>query len=217
MKARNLVFNNLGLKVSAVLLATCLWLFVTSRGQSEISLEVPVEFQNVPAGLGIVNDNAKTVIVTVKGQERLMRNLKASDIRVFVDLAKARRGEGVYPIDRDNIRLPFAMAVTNISPPTCRVRLEEVISKKVPVRAVITGSPGKGFFVKAVKVDPAEVRVTGLKSEVRKVNELQTELFDISGITKTVTRQSALETSWINAKTDVAAVKVTVVIAGKKQ
>jgi YbbR domain-containing protein len=217
MKVKKLVFDNLGLKMSAVLLATCLWLFVTSHGQSEISLEVPVEFQNVPPGLGIANDNAKTAIVTVKGQERLMRNLKASDIRVIVDLSKAKRGEGVYPIDRDNIRLPFAMAVTNISPPTCRVRLEEVISKRVPVRAAIIGSPGKGYYVKAVRVDPPEVTITGLKSEVRKVNELQTELFDITGMVATAARQFSIETSWVNAKINVAAVKVTVVIAGKKK
>jgi YbbR domain-containing protein len=217
MKVKKLVFNNLGLKVSAVLLATCLWLFVTSRGQSEISLEVPVEFQNVPAGLGIVNNNAKTVIVTVKGQERLMRNLKSSDIRVVVDLSKAKTGEGVYPIDRDNIRLPFAMTVTNVSPPTCRVRIEEVVSKRIPVRAAIIGSPGEGYYVKAVRVDPAEVTITGLKSEVKKVNELQTELFDITGMTSTVTRQFSIETSWVNVKTSIAAVKVTVVIAGKKK
>jgi YbbR domain-containing protein len=217
MKMKKLVFENLGLKMSAVLLATCLWLFVTSRGQSEISLEVPLEFQNVPAGLGIVNDNAKTVIVTVKGQERLMRNLKASDIRVFVDLSKAKRGEGVYPIDRDNIRLPFAMTVTNISPPTCRVWLDEVVSKKIPVRPAVTGSLGKGYYVKAVRVDPPQIMIKGLRSEVKKVSELNTELFDITGLTTTTTRQLNVETSWVNVKTDTSAVKVTVVIAGRKK
>jgi YbbR domain-containing protein len=214
MKMKKLVFENLGLKVSAVLLATCLWLFVTSRGQSEISLDVPLEFQNVPAGLGIISDNAKTVIVTVKGQERLMRNLKASDIRVVVDLSKAKKGEGVYPIDRDNIRLPFAMTVTNIAPPTCRVRLEEVVSKKVPVRPAIIGSPGKGYYMESVRVDPSHVTVKGLRSEVKKVKELDTELFDIAGLTKTTTRELDVETSWVNVKADTAAVKVTVVIAG---
>jgi YbbR domain-containing protein len=214
---KKLVFENLGLKVSAVLLATCLWLFVTSRGQSEISLDVPLQFQNVPAGLGMVNDNAKTVIVTVKGQERLMRNLKASDIRVIVDLSKAKRGEGVYPIDRENIRLPFAMTVTNITPPTCRVRLEEVVSKKVTVRPAIIGSPGKGYYVETVRVNPSRITISGLRSEVKKVKELDTELFDIAGLTSTTTRELDVEMSWVNVKTDTAAVKVTVVIAGGKK
>jgi YbbR domain-containing protein len=217
MKIRKLVFENIGLKVSAVLLATCLWLFVTSRGQAEISLEVPLQFQNVPAGLGIVNDSARTVTVTVKGQERLMRNLKASDIRVFVDLSKAKRGEGVYPIDRDNIRLPFAMTVTNVAPPTCRVRLEEVVSKKVPVRPAIIGSPGKGYYMQTVRVDPSRITIKGLRSEVNKVKELDTELFDIAGLTTTTTRELNVETSWVNVKADTAAVKVTVVIAGGKK
>jgi YbbR domain-containing protein len=212
---RKLVFENLGLKISAVLLATCLWLFVTSRGLTEISLEVPLEFQNVPAGFGLVNESAKTVIVTVKGQERLMRNLKATDIRVFVDLAKAKGGEGIYAIDRDNVRLPFAMTITNISPPTCKVRLEEVVSKKVLVRPVITGRPEQGYYVKAVKVDPPAMTIKGLKSEVRKVNELDTELLDITGLTATVTQELNIEISRANVKPDAGSVKVTVVIAGR--
>ncbi len=214
---RKLVFENFGLKVSAVLLATCLWLFVTSRGLTEISLEVPIEFQNVAAGLGLVSESVKTVIITVKGQERLMRNLKASDIRVFVDLSKAKRGEGIYPIERDNIRLPFAMTVTNISPSTCKVRLEEIVSKKVAVRPVITGSPGQGYYVRSVRVDPAVVTIKGLKPEVRKVNALDTELLDITGLTATVTQQLNVETSWANVKPDVDSVKVTVVIARRRR
>jgi YbbR domain-containing protein len=217
MKIRKLVFENIGLKVSAVLLATCLWLFVTSRGQAEISLEVPLQFQNVPAGLGIVNDNARTVIVTVKGQERLMRNLKASDIRVFVDLSKAKRGEGVYPIDRDNIRLPFAMTVTSIAPPMCRVRLEDVVSRKVAVRPAIIGSPGKGYYIQTVTVDPSRITIKGLRSEVNKVKELDTELFDIAGLTTTTTRELNVETSGVNVKAEITAVKVTVVIAGREK
>ncbi len=41
-------FENLGLKIAAVLLSVVLWIFVTSRGQSEMSLDVPLEFKNIP-------------------------------------------------------------------------------------------------------------------------------------------------------------------------
>jgi YbbR domain-containing protein len=213
---KKLVFENFGLKVSAVLLAVCLWLFVTSRGLTEISLEVPVEFQNVPVTLGIVNESAKTVIITVKGQERLMRNLKATDIRVVIDLSKAKRGEGIYPIERDDIRLPFAMTITNISPPTCKVRLEEVVSKKVRVRPVITGSPADGYYVKTVTVAPAMVTVKGMRPEMKKVNTLDTELLDITGATANVTQELNIMTTWANVKPEVSSVKVTVVIARRK-
>ncbi len=214
---KRLISENFGLKISAVLLATCLWLFVTSRGLTEISLEAPVEFQNVPAALGIVSESAKTVVVTLKGQERLMRNLKAADLRVFVDLSKAKRGENIYPIDRDNIRLPFAMTVTNISPSTAKVRLEELVSKKVSVRPVITGSPAKGYYIRSVTVDPPAVMIKGLRSDVRKVNELDTELLDVTGLTANVTQELNIETSGVDVKPDIGSVKVKVFIARRKR
>jgi len=65
--------ENLGLKASAVLIALVLWFFVTSRGQSEISLDAPVEFKNMPQGLEMVNSTSKTVAVTVRGQEQIGR------------------------------------------------------------------------------------------------------------------------------------------------
>ncbi len=46
---RKFFLENLGLKTAAVLLSMVLWIFVTSRGQSEISIDVPLEFKNIPS------------------------------------------------------------------------------------------------------------------------------------------------------------------------
>jgi YbbR domain-containing protein len=215
---RTLFTENFWLKVSAVLLAGCLWLYVTSRGQLDISFEVPLEFKDVPAGLGIAGNTAKTVTVTVRGQERLMKNLKPSDIRVRVDLAKAKKGENTIAINKDDIQLPYAMTVTGISPPANRVRLEEIVSKNVPVRAYLTGEPERGFYVKAVEVRPRTVTVQGLRSEVRKVGDvIKTEPMDITGLTETTTQELNIDTSMANVKARTESVKVTVVIAGRKR
>src|SRR3990172_1352110 len=101
---KKLFTENLGLKISAVLISVFLWFFVTSRGQSEISFEVPLEFKNIPADIGIVNTSVKTVSVTVRGHERPMKNLKASDVRVYVDLSKAKKGEEVFYVNKENIK-----------------------------------------------------------------------------------------------------------------
>ena len=93
---KKIFLENLGLKIAAVLLSIVLWLFVTSRGQSEISIDVPLEFKNIPSGLEMVNHSTKTISLSIKGQERLIKNIKPSDIMVSVDLSKARKGEGIY-------------------------------------------------------------------------------------------------------------------------
>ena len=182
-----------------------------------MSLEITPEFKNVPAELGIVNNSVKTVAVTIRGQERLMKNVKPSDVRVFVDLGRAKKGEGTYYLNTNDIKLPYAMTVTNISPISLRIRLDETISKAVTVVPAITGAPEKGFYVKSVVVEPRSVVIQGLKNEVRKTNELRTEALDISGLKETTTQELNIDTSGINVKTEVNAVKVIVEIAGRKR
>ncbi len=213
---RKLLFENLGLKISAVLISVLLWLFVTSRGQSEMSLEIPVEFKDVPVGLGIAGSSAKVVNVTVRGQERVMKNVRPTDIRVFIDLSKAKKGEASYRISQDDVKLPYAMSVLNIDPSTLRVKLDETVTKLVMVTPVITGTPRKGFYVKAVEVEPKNIVIQGLKNEVRKIGEIRTETMDISGIEETVTQDLNLDVSGANIKTENDKVKVTVLVGGKK-
>jgi YbbR domain-containing protein len=214
---KNKIFNNMGLKVSAVLISVLLWFFVTSRGQTEMSIQVPLEFKDVPAGLGIVNTSAKSVNVTIKGQERIMRSMKPGDIRVFVDLAKARKGEGSFHVNNDDIKLPYAMAVMNVDPSMVRVKMEEAISKTVAVRPVLMGVPERGFEIRAVEVVPKSMVIQGLRSEVRKVNEIKTEAMDISGIDVTTTQELNVDTGDANIKTDKERVAVTVVVTGGKK
>ena len=42
---RKRLLENFGLKVTAVIMAIILWFFVISKGQSEISLDIPMEPQ----------------------------------------------------------------------------------------------------------------------------------------------------------------------------
>lgn len=125
MRIKKLFLEDLGLKIAAVLLSVVLWIFVTSRGQSEITIDIPPEFKNIPAGLEVVNHSVKVISLNIKGQERLIKDIKPSDIRVYIDLSKAKKGEGIYYINKDDIRLPRAITVTNITPSYVKVITEE--------------------------------------------------------------------------------------------
>lgn len=209
-------FENFGLKVSAVLIAVFLWFFVTSQGQSELSLEAPLEFKDIPAELGIAGSTARAVTLTIRGQERFMKNLNAQDLRVFLDLGKAKPGEMVYPVNKEDVKLPFAMTVTNVAPPSVRVKLEEITQKTVAVRPQLLGSPAKGA-VMAVVVEPRSAVIRGLKSELRKIEMIRTEPLDISHLSGTVTEELDLDLSGTNIKADISKVKVKITVAEKKR
>ena len=45
---RRIFFENFALKAAAAVLAVVLWIFVVSKGQTEMSLSVPIEYSNIP-------------------------------------------------------------------------------------------------------------------------------------------------------------------------
>jgi len=214
---KKLVFQDFGLKISAVLLATFLWFFVTSRGQVEISLEIPLEYKNIPAGMGIVGNTTKMIDMSIRGQERLIKNLKPADIRVFIDMSKAKKGEFIYYINKDDVKLPYAVTVTNIIPSSIKVKVEENVTKTVDVRPSITGAPEKGFYVKSVEVEPPSVIIHGFKPDVRRIGELKTEAIDVTGLTASTTQDVDIDTGGANIKLDVSTVKVKIEIDGRKR
>ncbi|MBE0425869.1 MAG: YbbR-like domain-containing protein [Nitrospirae bacterium] len=209
---KKLFLENLGLKIAAVLLSIVLWIFVTSRGQLEIFIDVPLEFKNILSGLEVVNHSVKTVSLNIKGQERLINNLKSSDIKVYVDLNKTKKGENIYHITRADIKLPHGIIVSSINPPSVKVITEETKIKTVKVIPFIIGEIQKGFYLKSVDVSPQSVEVEGIKSEIGKINNIKTEPLDISGISETFTQNVKLDLSGRNIRTNIGEVKVKVVI-----
>ena len=200
--------ENLGLKIAAILLSIVLWFFVTSRGQSEISIDVPLELKNMPQGLELVNHGTKTVNLNIKGQERFIKNVSASNVRVSLDLSKAKRGEGTYYINREDIKLPRSITVTNINPPSVRVTTEETVSKTVKVVPVIVGEPQKGFYLKSAEVLPETIVIEGVRSEIAKVSALKTEPLDITGFSETVTQDLRIDITGRNIRTKIPDVRV---------
>ena len=208
-------FENLGLKIAAVLLSIVLWVFVTSRGQSEMSIDVPLEFHDIPQGLEIVNHTIKTVTLAIKGQERFIKNIRASETRVSLDLNKAKKGEGIYYIQRDDIKLPHAITVINMTPSSVKVTIEETITKTVKVKVPITGEPGRAYYVKSVEVTPQTIVIEGIRSEIGRTKNIKTEPLDITGFDETFTQDLRLDLTGKNIRSKIADVTVNVVIGAK--
>ena len=214
---KKFLVENLGLKIAAILLSIVLWFFVTSRGQSEISIDVPLELKNMPQGLELVNHGTKTVNLNIKGQERFIKNVSASNVRVALDLSKAKRGEGTYYINREDVKLPRSITVTNINPPSVRVTTEETASKAVKVVPVIVGEPQKGFYLKSAEVLPETIVIEGVRSEIAKISALKTEPLDITGFNETVAQDLRIDKAGRNIRTTIPDVRVNIEIGAKRK
>ncbi len=214
---KKIFLENLGLKIASVLLAIVLWIFVTSRGQAEMSIDVPLEFKNIPIGLEMVNHNIKLVTLTIKGQEGLIKNLKPADVRVSIDLGKAKKGEGLYYIQRDDIKIPHGLTVTSVDPSSVKVTTAETVTKIVRVVPVVAGELEKGYHIKSIEVAPQTVIIEGIRSEISRISSLKTEPVDVTGLNETVTQDAKLDLAGRNIRSKRGVVSVRVVIGGPRK
>ncbi|HYA32014.1 MAG TPA: CdaR family protein [Thermodesulfovibrionales bacterium] len=209
---RRVLFGNFALKVSSVVLAVVLWIFVVSKGQTEMSLNVPIEYSNIPQGLEIAKREAKTANVVIRTHESLAKNVRQETVRVFVDVSKAKKGEGTFPVRKDDVKLPYGASIVSIEPSGVKIAFEETVSKPVTISPDISGSPENGYYVKSIEVKPKEVIIEGAKSEVRKVAFVKTEPIDITGLTEDLDQEAGLKfpNGGVRAKVDKVSVHISI-------
>ncbi len=215
MKKKNGILSNIGLKILSVALAISLWFFVTYQGQSEMAIDAHLEFKNVPEGLEILRQDIKKVSLNIRGHERLLNALMPTDARVVIDMSDAKKGEAVYYFDKDNVIIPRTIKVQRIEPVSIRVTMDKSISKTVPVRVAVVGTPEKGYRVKSIVVNPSSVTIEGAKTELARIAFLRTEHIDITGIDADVVQNAKLHTGGMNIRTNIAEVTVTIRITNR--
>ncbi|MGD1076441.1 MAG: CdaR family protein [Thermodesulfovibrionales bacterium] len=214
---RRLLLDNLSLKAAALMLAILLWLFVSSKGQMETSLDVPIEYINIPRGIEISKHVVNSANVVIRGHESILKNIRQGEVRVSVDMSKAKEGEGTFPIKKDDVQLPYAATVIKVDPSFVKVTFEKTISKTVGIRPVITGNPQSGYSVKAMEVKPKDAVIEGAESEVNKVSYLKTEPVDITGVAEDVRQEVELAQSGRNIRTAIHKVEVIIKITRRER
>jgi hypothetical protein len=197
------------LKLTSIILAVVLWFFVVSQGNSIIVMDVPIGFKNIPLQLEVL-DGPKSVSVSIKGQERLLKKLRQGDVGAVIDLSDVKKGNMFFPLNADNFTLPNTLTVTDISPQTIKLRLEEKITKNVPVRTIIVGSPARGFTVNKVEVIPKMIEIKSTESIIEKTYSVKTEPIDITGITGSLNYNAFLDVDKIKVSVPKVQVNITV-------
>jgi len=214
---KKLLFKNIVLKIASIILAIILWLVASSRGQSEIFVDIPLEFMNMPSGLEMIDSTDKTISVNIKGPEKFIKNIKPTDIRASIDLSKAKKGKSTYYLAKDNIQLPRSITLLNISPSSVSVTTEETVTNTVRVIPVITGKPERGYKLQTTAVVPKDIQVEGIQSEVIKIRNIKTESVDITGVKETFAQELKLNLRGKNIRTKPDSVTVTVIISGGEE
>ena len=168
-------------KLFSLVLATMLWITISSEANSEIGIVIPLEYKNIPGRYEVTGDTTNTVEVRLRGPATLIREISPQDISATVDLGGLRPGEKIVQLSQQNVRAPFGIEIVRVNPAQVRLNLEPTMSKTLPVVVQTLGQPAPGFEIASMTVTPRVVEVQGPASKVELLESVPTAIVRVGG------------------------------------
>ena len=179
---RRWVLHNFWLKVLSLLIATGLWLAISpDQEPAEVAVRVPIEFQHVPPQLEISSVTIPEAQIRVRGPERLVRELRSSDIHAELELGDARAGERTFDMTAQQIRHQRDLTVVQVVPSQVHLSFDTRLTREVEIHARVTGNFVAGEQIGKVVVDPERITISGPLHHVQQVDAASTDPVDASG------------------------------------
>jgi len=172
--------QNAGIKLISLLLAIGL-LFVVSRSPVvEVVMKVPIEFRKVPDNLEIDSASFTEAQIRVRGPERLLNRLRATDVSAHVDLSSVVPGTRTFDLT-SNVSVPYGLDVVQVNPTQFQLSFDDRMVRTVEVHPRVTGNFAQGMRVARIAADPPSVVITGPRRRVENVEAATTDPVDASG------------------------------------
>lgn len=111
-----------------MLLAMGLWVFVNQQQRRDLSIDIPIEIQNIPSGLRLTKDlDPQVLSLKLNGPKfRLIRLQKEFLGTYRLDFHNAKKGINTFFIHEEDFGLPHKVHLSMLVPQVIRVELVEV-------------------------------------------------------------------------------------------
>ena len=172
--------QNASLKLIALLLAIALWFVVSRSPVVEVVMKVPIEFRKVPDNLEIDSASFTEAQIRVRGPERLLNRLRATDVSAHVDLSTVVPGTRTFDLS-SNVSVPYGLDVVQVNPTQFQLSFDDRMVRTVDVHPRVTGNFAQGMRVARITAEPPSVVITGPRRRVENVEAATTDPVDASG------------------------------------
>ncbi len=180
---KRFLFDNLGWKLLSLAIATLLWTMLAREPEIATSVNVPIEFKNMPDDLDISTEMPERVRLEIRGASGRLTRDNLSEAAVMLDLATVGRpGERTFTFTDRNVKLPMGVSFYKAVPSQITMRFEHLLYKTVPIRARFAAGPPEGYAIVSSRFEPASVRIVGPESHVRPIDSVGTDPIDLSNV-----------------------------------
>ncbi|MBV9574088.1 MAG: YbbR-like domain-containing protein [Acidobacteriales bacterium] len=184
---QRLVVHNFWLKVISLLLAVGLWLVVARDAVTEVAVDVPIEFRDIPPNLEISTETLPRAQIRLRGPQRIIRRLQPKDVYAEIEVKGLKPGERVFDLTSQYIHQPSSLEVVQVIPGQLHLAFDTRLTRQVAVHPRVIGTFASGYEIQKVITDPETISISGPQKHVAAVEAAITDPVDVSGAMDRIT------------------------------
>lgn len=195
MNWRDLLLDNLGFKLAALVVVAMLWVSVTAdeRQAQPVPTALSVEVRDT-AWILVESPGEVSTTFTGRNRELLGLLMERPVATLQVDSVTGERMRVALPVDRVEYDRDLGVVPSFISPPAVDLRFERRRSVRVPVVADVETVAAPGFtVVQPITVEPESVTVRGPASWIDGLARLSTRAVRLDDLSNSVIRDIPLD------------------------
>jgi hypothetical protein len=188
---RALLFDNLGLKLVALLLAVLVYLNVYTDRPASMIVSFPIQVTDLADSLTLAGPAPGVVRVELRGPAKQLIRLRLSEPPVKVSVAGLGRGHFERVLGIADLPLPEGVGTEvdrMVSPRILSLELDLKARRWLPVAPRIQGEPAGGFLWDGgVRITPGTVEVEGPRQALAALDSVRLKTVGLAGRRDTVT------------------------------
>lgn len=171
--------ENFRLKIFALILTTLVYGIVMAGRTYERELSFSVAIDGIGADKVLVSQPPE-IRVRLAATPGGFSGLGDASRRV-IHLTLPASGKGHFGLSDADLPLPRGVQALSISPASFDLRIENLVTKTLPVRVESKGSPATGHQVTSLRPIPDKIQVRGPQSVFASLSHVTAEAIDVEG------------------------------------
>lgn len=178
--------------VIAIILAFLLWLVVSLNRSYTVDIKVPLKLGKVSADRALVEKLPESVTVRVTGEGWNLFSVYQNPPTIFVEVSNEQIN--LFDQVRRQLQAESKLRVQSVDPLYLTLRLQERVSKKVPVVARVNTNFDSQFgYLNSPQLHPDSVVVSGARSVIRGIHFWPTDSLTLNNVNEDIIRKVDLQ------------------------
>ncbi len=196
---KKIIFNNIGLKILALLIAILVWWVVMNiddplvkKTINGVSVELRNDDDLIDKGYIYEVESGSVIAITVWAPESVAKDLKSSDFIAYADLSQLSPLTDTANITIECVKSDVKSDIKEITSKIQVVKLsiDNKQTAEIPVTPVIVGDPAENYVIGDISISQNKIDITGAASVIEKIVRAEIK-YDVSNMMQSVNEMVA--------------------------